>query len=78
MPSTPTPAMTMQKPYNQVLHLMGEHTMYRVRVFESGLRELCSHISMILGPSSVPIQRQLGLQENLLAWTLEEYGAESD
>ena len=31
------PAMTMQKPYNQVLHLMGEHTMFRVRVFENGL-----------------------------------------
>lgn len=72
------PAMTMQKPYNQVLHLMGEHTMYRVRVFESGLRELCSHISMVLGPSSVPVRRQLGLhRSNLLAWTIEEYGAES-
>ena len=72
------PAMTMQKPYNQVLHLMGEHTMFRVRVFENGLRELCSHLSMILGPSNIPVRRQLGLhRENLLAWTLEEYGAES-
>ena len=72
------PAMTQQKPYNQVLHLMGEHTMYRVKVFESGLRELCSHLTIKLGPSNIPVRRQLGIsRENLLQWTLEEYGRES-
>lgn len=35
------PAMTQQRPHNQILHLMGEHTAYRKRVFRTGLQELC-------------------------------------
>lgn len=67
------PAMTQQKPHNQVLHLMGEHQPFRVRVFESGLHELCAKMASAEAPSL-----QLGLsRENLHEWTLEEYGAES-
>lgn len=39
--NTDPPAMTMQKPYNQVLHLMGEHTHYRARVFGAAFHEIC-------------------------------------
>jgi len=35
------PAMTQQRSHNQVLHLMGEHTAFRKKVFETGLLELC-------------------------------------
>eukprot|EP01032_Pedospumella_encystans_P016012 gene16012-18287_t len=41
------PAMVQQKAHNQVLHLMGEETQYRVRVFREGLRELCRHYSAV-------------------------------
>ena len=68
------PAMTQQRPHNQVLHLMGEHLPFRVKVFASGLHELCSKMALSESPSL-----QLGLsRENLHLWTLEQYGAESE
>lgn len=67
------PAMTQQKPHNQVLHLMGEHLAFRVRVFETGLHELCSKLGT---KEHLPLQ--LGLsRDKLRQWTLEEYGEES-
>jgi len=39
--NTDPPAMTMQKSYNQVLHLMGEHTHYRAKVFGAAFEEIC-------------------------------------
>jgi len=35
------PAMTKQRPYNQILHLMGEHSVFRIRVFKSAFTEIC-------------------------------------
>ena len=68
------PAMTQQKPYNQILHLMGEHLAFRVRVFNAGLFELCSK----MGTQTYP-ELQLGLsRDKLRQWTLEEYGEESE
>jgi len=85
------PAMTQQKPFNQVLHLMGEHTPFRVKVFSSGLRELCRHISTTTGKTlataaamrknnikTFPLLPQLNLtRDNMLKWTIEEYSIES-
>ena len=83
------PAMTQQRPRNQVLHLMGEHTAYRARVFRAALDELCEVTTAAAearagaGADVAPLttrtlQGQLGLsQENLLLWTLETYGLES-
>jgi tetratricopeptide (TPR) repeat protein len=35
------PAATRQKPSNQVLHLMGDHTPFRARAFRAALRDIC-------------------------------------
>jgi len=40
------PAMTQQRPHNQVLHLMGEHTAFRRKVFQAGLVEVCRFVRM--------------------------------
>ena len=40
------PAMTQQRSNNQLLHLMGEHTAFRRKVFETGLLELCRFINI--------------------------------
>ena len=73
------PAMTQQKPHNQVLHLMGEHTAFRAKTFRSGLNEICRAISASTSTSdSSSLKPQLGLdKEHLLQWTLETYGKES-
>lgn len=69
--NTDPPAMTKQKSHNQVLHLMGEHTHLRVKVFKSAFDEICrvSH-----GDLSAPLANQLtATRENIHAWTLESY-----
>jgi tetratricopeptide (TPR) repeat protein len=43
--NTDPPAMTKQKNFNQVLHLMGEHTPYRAKVFKSAYQEICRFIN---------------------------------
>lgn len=72
------PAMTRQKPYNQVLHLMGEHTHYRVKAFGSAYKEICRKVSG--GPDSVaPLANQLtNTVENLHQWTLDSYYEEQN
>ena len=65
------PAMTKQKNYNQVLHLMGEHTAYRQKAFGTAFREICRKVSR---PRSPPLARQLlNTRDNLHKWTLESY-----
>ncbi len=73
------PAMTQQRPHNQILHLMGEHTAYRAKVFKEGLRELCETLhSVTLNGKKRVLALQLGLsQMNLLHWTVEIYGDEA-
>lgn len=73
------PAMANQKPHNQFLHLMGEHTAYRVKVFQSGLQEVCRHLEL---PASQRMASPLPLQltmtrENLLRWSLDVYSTEA-
>ncbi len=76
------PAMTRQRPQNQILHLMGEHTAYRAHVFQAGLVELCHMLHSQSGDLSMIAPRhvlapQLTLtQPNLLQWTVEIYGSE--
>lgn len=68
------PAMTRQKPYNQVLHLMGEHTAYRVKAFGSAFKEICRKHS---NPNSLPLAPQLTVsKDNLWQWTLDTYAEE--
>ena len=38
------PAMTNQKNSNKVLHLMGEHTAFRAKVFSAGFHEICRYL----------------------------------
>ena len=72
------PAMTQQKPQNQVLHLMGEHTPFRVRVFSSGFLELCRHMNAGKGGSGSVLAQQLTMtRDNMLKWTMEEYSVEA-
>lgn len=70
------PAMTQQKPHNQVLHLMGEHTPYRVKVFSSGFKELCRHLHPKANNSILANQLTM-TRDNLLKWTLDEYSVEA-
>ena len=72
------PAMTRQKPYNQVLHLMGEHTHFRVKAFGSAYREICRKAGG--GPDSVaPLANQLtNTVENLHQWTIDTYREEQE
>ena len=74
------PAMTQQKPHNQVLHLMGEHTAFRVKVFSSGFKELCRHMQAAAAPrpASAAVKPQLTMtRDNLWKWTIEEYSVEA-
>jgi len=87
------PAMTQQKPHNQVLHLMGEHTAFRVKVFSSGFRELCRHMaataiaavsanfgmrkSKTKGKSKGLANQLTMTRDNLLKWTMDEYSVEA-
>lgn len=69
------PAMTMQRSYNQILHLMGEHDQYRIKVFSSAFQEICRHYHS--NNNSSKLAQQLSItRENLLLWTLEEYSKE--
>eukprot|EP01038_Epipyxis_sp_PR26KG_P012549 gene12549-16828_t len=73
------PAMTQQKPSNEVLHLMGEQERFRIRVFKSGLIQICDNILKNNDSNSSLLPLQLSLsRENLLYWTLEEYKIESE
>jgi hypothetical protein len=59
-------------PENQVLHLMGEHTAFRARVFRAAAEALC--LSYRTGR---PAEPQLGLdRDSLLRWTIDEYRPE--
>ncbi len=67
------PAMEKQQSHNQIMHLMGEHSPFRVKVFGTAFRNLCKHIKDPYGE----LPHQLGVtQPNLLKWTIEEYKAE--
>jgi tetratricopeptide (TPR) repeat protein len=70
------PAMTKQKPHNQVLHLMGEHTHYRMKAFGSAFKEICRKVSDVekkVKPSA-PLAPQLtNTVDNLHLWTIESY-----
>jgi tetratricopeptide (TPR) repeat protein len=70
------PAMTKQKPHNQVLHLMGEHTHYRMKAFGSAFKEICRKVSDVekkIKPSA-PLALQLtNTVDNLHLWTIESY-----
>ena len=78
------PAMTNQKDSNKVLHLMGEHTLFRAAVFSSGFKEICRFLSTQsfdyddrdnLNLNS--LRPQLGItKDNLLRWTLDIYEPE--
>lgn len=71
------PAMTMQKPHNQVLHLMGEHSPYRIRAFKAALENICQHLQAP-DPKKQRLSRQLTVtRENLLKWSFEEYSGEA-
>jgi tetratricopeptide (TPR) repeat protein len=70
------PAMTKQKPHNQILHLMGEHTHYRMKAFGSAYKEICRKVSD--EKNHISISSPLALQltntiENLHLWTIESY-----
>lgn len=39
------PAATRQKPSNQVLHMMGDHSPFRARAFRAALRDICRVVS---------------------------------
>lgn len=79
------PPITSQKPYNQILHLMGEHSRYRAKVFRSAFQELCRHVTMQHPIISEPVEVAQALKvsvlapqlncsiENLQAWSLECY-----
>lgn len=70
------PAMTRQKKYNQVLHLMGEHARFRIKAFETGLRDMCQNLEF--RGDKPYLQHQLGMtRERLLIWTIEKYGSEA-
>jgi len=78
--------MTQQKPHNQVLHLMGEHTPYRVKVFSSGFKELCRHMGSggklskksKKRQSTAALAPQLTMtRDNLWKWTIDEYSIEA-
>jgi tetratricopeptide (TPR) repeat protein len=70
------PAMTRQKPYNQVCHLMGEHTPYRVKAFGSAFKEICRKYRPP-PVSDAPLSQQLTVtRDNLLQWTYDEYSIE--
>ena len=70
------PAMTRQNNGSKVLHLMGEHTAYRKKVFSHGFSQLCEYSNPRLvdggGQDTKVFPHQLGMtQNNLLNWTLE-------
>lgn len=70
------PAMTKQKPHNQVLHLMGEHTHYRMKAFGSAFAEICRKVSDAknnVSPSAPLAQQLTNTVENLHLWTIESY-----
>ena len=77
------PASSNQKDHNQVLHLMGEHSGFRIKTFRSAFNEICRHVnqSIINNNKNVETPSILASQltatrSNMLQWTLEEYGKE--
>jgi hypothetical protein len=67
------PAMEKQQADNQVLHLMGEHAPYRIKVFRTAFSNICRTVN----DSSVPLPPQLGLKRaNLLQWNIDIYKTE--
>lgn len=70
------PAMTKQKPHNQILHLMGEHTHFRMKAFGSAYKEICRKINDKKNniENSLPLAQQLtNTVTNLHQWTLDSY-----
>lgn len=70
------PAMTKQKPHNQVLHLMGEHTHYRMKAFGNAFKEICRKVNDTKNKveNSLPLAQQLtNTVTNLHQWTLDSY-----
>jgi hypothetical protein len=70
------PAMNRQKPFNQVLHLMGETTAIRQVAFGSGFGEVCKYIQnnnkYESSSNSYELPQQLDVtRDNLLKWTLD-------
>lgn len=69
------PAFTNQKDHNQVLHLMGEHSGFRIRTFSSAFNEICRYVND--DDENKMLATQLtATRTNMLRWTLEEYGKE--
>jgi len=69
------PAFARQKDHNQVLHLMGEHSGFRIKAFSSAFNEICRYaedasVTRALAPQLT------ATRDNMLLWTLEEYGKE--
>ena len=69
------PAFANQKDHNQVLHLMGEHSGFRIRAFGSAFNEICRY-SNSTDDDKVLARQLTATRSNLLLWTLEEYGHE--
>lgn len=75
------PASTNQKDHNQVLHLMGEHSGFRIKTFGSAFNEICRHVNQsrttkFIETPSVLASQLTASRSNMLEWTLEEYGKE--
>lgn len=67
------PAMEKLQPHNQVLHLMGEHAPFRIKVFKTAFSNICTSLSNPV----VRLPKQLGVnRSNLLKWNIEVYRTE--
>ena len=79
--NTNRPATINQKPYNQVLHMIGSLPTHRIKVFKTGLQEICNVIDyksnvyiendgtnneIISSSSSLVLKQQLGLTKETL------------
>ena len=83
--NTDPPAMTNLKKSNQVLHLMGEHTLFRKTVFGYAFETICNASNINNNDNNnwksmmklIPTQFGLSSQM-LLDWTLNTYGPETN
>lgn len=67
------PAMEKQQSHNKVMHLMGEHSPFRIKVFGTAFDNLCKNMN----DPKQKLPPQLGVhQANLLQWTTEIYKQE--